>query len=149
MKLLDLATMLCSGFNLTDSQSGLCAYSRNAVQSIALSQDGTGAGSDILIRAAHNNLKIEETGIVVHYDGTHFSSKGPIRHGFDVIIFMLRLVSLKYPLWLFGILGLVFLVAAVALVLFTLHGANFTRALILIYAFEMFFLVGAGLFLSS
>jgi hypothetical protein len=62
---------------------------------------------------------------------------------------MLRLVSLKYPLWLFGILGLVFLVAAVALVLFTLQGANFTRALILIYAFEMFFLVGAGLFLSS
>jgi uncharacterized membrane protein len=146
MKLLDHATMLSSGLKVTDSQSGFRAYSRNALQSIALSQNGMGAGSEILIRVAENNLKIEETGIAVRYDGTHVSSKGPIRHGLDVIVSIMRLVSLKYPLWLFGILGLVFLFAVVILVFFTVQDSDFTRTFILLYAFGMFFLVGAGIF---
>jgi glycosyltransferase involved in cell wall biosynthesis len=146
MKLLDHATMLSSGLKVTDSQSGFRAYSRNALGSITLFQNGMGVGSEILIRAADNNLKIEETGIVVYYDGTHVSSKGPIRHGLDVIVSIMRLVSLKYPLWLFGVLGLVFLFAAVVLVFFTVQDSDFTRTFVLLYAFGMFFLVGAGIF---
>lgn len=146
MKLLDHATMFSSGLKLTDSQSGFRAYSRNAIKSLAMLQNGMGVGSEILISAADSNLKIEETGILVKYDSTHISSKGPIRHGLDVITSILRLSSLRYPLWSFGILGLVFLGAAVVLFLFALNEFNGTRAFITLYAFGMFFFMGAGLF---
>ncbi len=147
MKLLDYATMISSGLEFTDSQSGFRAYSRNAIESITLLQNGMGVGSEILIRAADNNLNIEEIGIKVHYGGASVSSKGPIRHGLDVTNSIIRLVALKYPLWLFGILGIVFLVAAAFLLLFTLQGVNITRGFLIFYAFGMFFFLGAGLFL--
>ena len=146
MKLLDQATMFGSGLKLTDSQSGFRAYSRNAIKSLSMLQNGMGVGSEILISAAENNLKIEETGILVKYDSTHISSKDPIRHGLDVITSILRISSLRYPLWLFGILGLVFLGAAVVLFLFALEEFNITSVFITLYAFGMFFFVGAGLF---
>jgi|BarGraIncu00421A_1022006.scaffolds.fasta_scaffold01218_3 glycosyltransferase involved in cell wall biosynthesis len=146
MKLLDRATMLGTGLKLTDSQSGFRTYSRNAIKSLAMLQNGMGVGSEILISAANNNLKIEETGILVKYDGTHTPSKDPIRHGLDVITSILRISSLKYPLWFFGILGLVFLGAAVVIFLFALDEFNVTRAFITLYALGMFFFVGAGLF---
>jgi len=146
MRVLDHATMLSSGVKLSDSQSGFRAYSRKALQEIDLHQNGMGVSSEIIIKAAGSNLRIEEAGIVTRYDGIHVSSKGPIRHGLDVINSIIRVVSQKHPILFFGVPGLFFLAAGVFLFLRMLEVFNLTKNLITIYAFGWLFCIAVGLF---
>ena len=146
MKVLDHATMLSSGLRLTDSQSGFRAYSRKALHAIDVNQNGMGVSSEILIRAADSNLKIREAGIVTRYDGIRDSSKGPVRHGLDVINSIVRLVAQKHPILFFGVPGLFFLAAGALLFLRALDVFNRTNNLITIYMLGWLFCVGVGLF---
>jgi glycosyltransferase involved in cell wall biosynthesis len=145
MKVLDHATMLSSGLSLTDSQSGFRAYSRKALQAIDVSHNGMGVSSEIIIKAADSKLKIGETGILTRYDGIRDSSKGPMRHGFDVINSIIRLIAQKHPLSFFGVPGL-FLLAAGALLFLRDVYARGTNNLITVYMLGWLFCVGVGLF---
>ncbi len=146
MKVLDRATMVGSGLKLTDSQSGFRAYSRKALRAIDLNQNGMGVSSEIIIRAADSNLKIEEAGIVTRYDGIHVSSTGPIRHGLDVINSIIRLVSQKHPILFFGAPGLFFFTASVLFFLRALDVFNSTKNVITLYAMGWLFCMAVGLF---
>ena len=146
MKVLDHATMLSSGLRLTDSQSGFRAYSRKALHAIDVNQNGMGVSSEIIIRAADSKLKIREAGIVTRYDGIRDSSKGPMRHGLDVINSIVRLVAQKHPILFFGVPGLFFLGAGALLFLRALEVFNRTNNLITIYMLGWLFCIGVGLF---
>jgi len=146
MKVLDRATMLSSGLRLTDSQSGFRAYSRKALHAIDVNQNGMGVSSEIIIRAADSKLKIREAGIVTRYDGIRDSSKGPVRHGLDVINSIVRVVAQKHPILFFGVPGLFFLGAGVLLFLRALDEFNRTNNLITIYMLGWLFCVAVGLY---
>lgn len=109
MKVLDSATVAGSGLKISDSQSGFRAYSKNAIQKIQIGDGGMGAGSEILIKAADNNLKITEIPIKVRYDLKGTSSKNPVAHGISVLNSIVGFVSQKRPMMFFGIPGLVVL----------------------------------------
>jgi glycosyltransferase involved in cell wall biosynthesis len=109
MKVLDTATAAGSGLNVTDTQSGFRAYSKNAIHKIRIGDGGMGAGSEILIEAADQNLKISEVPIKVRYDLKGTSSKNPIAHGFSVMNSIVGFVSQKKPMVFFGTPGLVIL----------------------------------------
>jgi glycosyltransferase involved in cell wall biosynthesis len=105
MKVLDTATNASVGLKVSDSQSGFRAYSRNAINCITLTNSDMGVGSEILIRAAENSLKISEVPIKVRYDLEDTSSKNPISHGFGVLNNIIGLVSQKRPMLFFCIPG--------------------------------------------
>jgi glycosyltransferase involved in cell wall biosynthesis len=95
-----------SGIQLTDAQSGFRAYSLLAIQKIAPVELGMGASSEILMRAAEQNLRVREVPVGVEYKDLRTSANNPIYHGLDVIFSILKYVSLRHPLLSFGTLGL-------------------------------------------
>ena len=109
MKVLDTATTI-AGTNLaiTDSQSGFRAYGRRAIEAIRISGEGMSAGSEILIQISDHRLKVAEVPIQVRYDIEGTSSENPVSHGIEVLMNIVRLISLRRPLVFFGIPGLAF-----------------------------------------
>ena len=85
MKILDGLTRFVSHLNITDSQSGFRAYSKKAIHAIQIKDTGMGAGSEILIEAVRNHLKIAEAPINVRYDIGSTSSMHPLFHGLSVV----------------------------------------------------------------
>lgn len=105
MKVLDVATNAGTGLKVSDSQSGFRAYSRNAINNLNLENADMGIGSEILFKAAENNLKITEVPIKVRYDLENTSSKNPISHGFGALNYIISLTSRRRPVLLFRLPG--------------------------------------------
>lgn len=109
MKVLDTATAASSGLRVSDTQSGFRAYSRKAIERIRIGDGGMGAGSEILMEAADQQLKICEVPITVRYDLKGTSSKNPVAHGLSVLHSIVGAASVKKPMTFFGAPGLVIL----------------------------------------
>jgi glycosyltransferase involved in cell wall biosynthesis len=114
MMVLDNFTRLAGADSNTDSQSGFRAYNKKAINLIRISGDGMSVGSEILIQAAYNNLKIAEVPIEVRYDIGETSSQHPVTHGVSVIYDLIGLISYRRPLPAFGIPG--FLLVVIGLI---------------------------------
>jgi glycosyltransferase involved in cell wall biosynthesis len=105
MKVLDTVTKAAGGINVTDSQSGFRAYGSRAIKTIRIDQSGMSAGSEILLQAKDNNLKVAEVEIHCRYDVEDASTENPISHGMWVLINLLRDMELRRPLYYFTIPG--------------------------------------------
>lgn len=66
-KLLNIVTRILFGVAVTDSQSGLKAFSRKAIEQIEIRSNGFEFCSEIVWRAKQNNLKIAEIPIEAIY----------------------------------------------------------------------------------
>ena len=111
IKVLDAFTCAFSQ-KVSDTQSGFRAYSRKAYSTIYMIEKGMGAGSEILLRAKENNLRIKEVAINVRYDtGEH--SKNPLTHGLTVLMTIVRAVSQGRPLFFFGLTGGIMLLGGI------------------------------------
>ncbi|AMD17245.1 glycosyl hydrolase [Methanobrevibacter sp. YE315] len=85
-KVLDIATNITAGTNVTDSQSGFRAFSGNTISCYKFRDPGFGIESEMLADAAENNLRILEVPITVRYDVENSSTKGPVSHGVGVLL---------------------------------------------------------------
>ncbi|MBO7159094.1 MAG: glycosyltransferase family 2 protein [Methanobrevibacter sp.] len=83
-KVLDIATNISAGINVTDSQSGFRAFSSNSRKVFRFKDTGFGIESEMLVDAAEAGLKIVEVPITVRYD-LDGSTKDPITHGVGVL----------------------------------------------------------------
>lgn len=104
-----------SGNNIYDAESGLRAYSLDALKQIVptLETEGMGMSAEILLKAAVNKLKIIEVPRKEMYpEGVATSSKNPLRHGFSVVFTILKLIVETKPLKAFGIPAVLFFIAA-------------------------------------
>lgn len=88
-QVLDIATNVSSGVNLTDSQSGFRAFSKKALNSFRFKDTGFGIESEMIADAADYNLKIVEVPITVRYD-VDGSTKNPITHGVGVLLKIIK-----------------------------------------------------------
>jgi glycosyltransferase involved in cell wall biosynthesis len=109
IKILNLATILAGSEKVSDSQSGFRAYSRRAIENIRLDGDGMSAGSEILLQAKEQGLKISDVSIVCRYDQGE-SSQNPISHGLCVLIDICIRSVYKRPLLYFLSIGVIFLI---------------------------------------
>jgi glycosyltransferase involved in cell wall biosynthesis len=66
-KVLNLATRIILGVSVTDSQSGLKAFSRNSIEKIEIRSNGFEFCSEIIWRTKQQNLKIKEIPIKAIY----------------------------------------------------------------------------------
>jgi glycosyltransferase involved in cell wall biosynthesis len=125
--ILTAITNLGSGQRSSDSQSGFRAYSSKALNELDLTEDGMSVSSEILFSISKNNLRIVEVPIDVSYFGK--AKRNPVGHGFAVFSRVLVLFSLRQPLLLFGLPGLVILGAGLILGSRVLTIYNNTQAL--------------------
>ena len=93
---------------LTDSQSGFRAYSKEVLNEINPSEMGMGISTEILIKAASKNFKISEVPIKITYHGKT-STHNPVSHGTSVIISTIKYTSIERPLVFYGIPSVIFL----------------------------------------
>ena len=108
-KVLAKMTNISSRQKLADTESGFRAYSKKALATLELKEEGMAVSSEIVSEAAGKGLKITEVPISVIYtkDG---STLNPIRHGLGVLNRILVMISERRPLLFFGIIGLIFIV---------------------------------------
>ena len=85
-RVLDIATNITSGTNVTDSQSGFRAFNGKTINCYRFRDTGFGIESEMLADAAEHDLKIVEVPITVRYDVENSSTKGPVTHGVGVLI---------------------------------------------------------------
>jgi glycosyltransferase involved in cell wall biosynthesis len=98
--------------NITDSQNGFRAYSRNALLKLTLFENGMPVSSEILLNAKQKNLTVKEVPITVRYDIGEKSSQNPLFHGAGLVSALIQFISLHHPLASYGIPGIVLLIVA-------------------------------------
>jgi len=106
---------------LTDSQSGFRAYSKNVINELNPSELGMGISTEILIKASSKNFKIVEVPIKISYFG-ETSTHNPVAHGSSVILSTIKYTSIEHPLKFYGIPSVIFLIVGA---LFTSWAINF------------------------
>lgn len=114
---------------VTDSQSGLRAYDKKAIELIYPSEDAMGVSTEILIKAAQNNLRIVEIPVTVSYEGDT-STHNPTVHGLSVLGTTLKLISIKHPMMFYGIPGFLFLTLGLSFSILALRSFSDTRTII-------------------
>lgn len=93
--------------SLTDSQSGLRAYSNRVLSELVLSESGMGVSTEILIKASNKGFNIGEVPITILYEG-ETSSQNPFTHGASVLMSTLKFMSIDHPMKFYGIPGVIF-----------------------------------------
>ncbi len=94
---------------LTDSQSGFRAYSKQVINELSPSELGMGISTEILIKASSKNFKIVEVPIKIIYSGDT-STHNPVSHGSSVLLSTIKYTSIEHPLKFYGIPSVIFLI---------------------------------------
>ncbi|MBF4467779.1 MAG: glycosyltransferase family 2 protein [Methanobrevibacter arboriphilus] len=113
-KVLDKATNISSGLNITDSQSGFRAFSKKTIPFFKLNDSGFGIESEMLSDAAEAGIKVVEVPITVRYD-LNGSTENPITHGVGVLLKIIKDMELRRPLIYFTLPGfIIFLIGIIS-----------------------------------
>jgi len=104
---LDQATVAAGHVKVADTQSGFRAYSKNAVESLEVTEFGMGVGSEILMKA--EGLRLAEVPVGCKYKGVKGSAYNPITHALSVLGTIVTLVGERHPMTFLGLPGLVLL----------------------------------------
>jgi glycosyltransferase involved in cell wall biosynthesis len=107
-RVLTVLSNLGSRVKLTDSQSGLRAFSIKAVQAFSFVEGGLSVESEMQFLANKAGLRTTEIPISVSYYGK--PKRSPLAHGVGVLNSIMALISRRIPLFFFGIPGLVMLI---------------------------------------
>jgi glycosyltransferase involved in cell wall biosynthesis len=111
---LDGATNLSSGLNITDSQSGFRAFATYTIPAFRFTKTGFSIESEMLMDAAEKDFKIMEVQIGVSYDnntnGSSIHTKNPLSHGLGVLVKILQDMEFRRPLYYFTLPGLVLII---------------------------------------
>ncbi len=111
---LDKATNLNGGLNITDSQSGFRAFARHSLPAFRFSSSDFGIESEMLTDAANAGLRIKEVEINVRYD-VNGSTKNPVSHGMGVLVKIINDLKFKKPLYYFTLPGTLIILLGVIL----------------------------------
>ena len=99
-----------TNLKVTDSQSGFRAYSKEAINLIRPTESGMAVSTEILVKISNNGLSMAEVPITVSYIGDT-STEHPVTHGTHVIGSTLKYVSIKHPMYFYGIPGILFFIS--------------------------------------
>ena len=117
---LDKATNMNSGIQVTDSQSGFRAFAGYTKDIFHFNSNGMAIESEMLSDAGKAGLRIKEVEIGVRYDVGH-STENPIRHGLMVLLKILKDMEFNRPLYYFTIPGIALGTGGIYMGLFFLH----------------------------
>ncbi|MGB9728107.1 MAG: glycosyltransferase family 2 protein [Nitrososphaeria archaeon] len=115
--------------NITDAQSGYRVYSRRAIEAVKPSESGMGASTEILMKAKEHDLKIIELPVKIKYEKGS-SKQNPIYHGLDVMLSIVKHMSIRHPLIFYGIPGTIAMLISLFFWIWTLQEFAATRQII-------------------
>ncbi len=116
-----------SGLDISDSQSGFRAFSKRAVRSIKIMDDGMGATLEVIQQAAALGLRVEEVPVVIRYRGLETSTYNPIRQGLGLLLKLADLIGWRRPLVSFGVPAAASLIVSMVFTVKLLRIFNLTR----------------------
>lgn len=114
---------------ITDTQSGLRAYSKKVLEAITPSDFGMGVSTEILIKANSKKFKIKEVPIVVLY-GKDTSTHNATSHGISVILSTIKFISIEKPISFYGLPGLTLFGIGLFFIFWTIQEFTVTREII-------------------
>jgi hypothetical protein len=79
---------------------------------------GMGASVEILVKATEKGLSIAEVPIRIRYEEK--AARNPVYHGTDVVLSLVKHLSIRHPLLFYGIPGFILLVVGLGFGLYTL-----------------------------
>jgi len=120
IKILDKATNLNSGLQISDIQSGFRSFARHTLPAFKFKSNGIAIESEMLMDAANAGFRIKEVGIGVRYD-EDCSSENPIKHGLKVLVNVIHDMELNRPLYYFTLPGAIFIIIGLVM------GLNFLQ----------------------
>jgi len=123
-KILNIVT---SVKDVMDTQSGFRAYSRRVIESIQPTEMGFAVDSEILYKASELGLKIVEVPVGVEYRVPRPSKRGPVLHALDVLLGMVKHLSMRHPLLFYGLPGAISFLIALMSEIILIHLFNLTR----------------------
>lgn len=97
---------------LTDSECGFRAFSRRAISTLKLKENGMAVSAETVAEAARQNLKVAEVPVSVTYRKDS-STHNPVAHGLGVFTRILVMISERMPLFFFGIAGGILIVLGI------------------------------------
>lgn len=144
-----LITGLASnGLEVTDAQSGFRAYSKQALESLVLTEEGMGVSTEILLKAGENGLSVAEVPVSISYDEVS-STHNPLVHGLGVILSTVKHLSMRRPLLFYGVPGFISLMTAFFFGVWTLQIYAATRRIVTNIALIAFGATMIGLMLIT
>lgn len=98
------STNILSNKKLSDSESGFRAFSRKAIDSLELRENGMAVSAETVAEASRRGLNVTEVPISITYtkDG---STLNPLAHGLEVLTRVITMISQRRPLFFFGLGG--------------------------------------------
>ena len=110
IKIITATINSATNLKVTDSQSGFRAYSKAAIDLIHPSESGMSVSTEILLQISNNGLSLAEVPITVSYSG-NTSTENPVTHGTHVIASTLKYVSIKHPMYFYGLPGVLIFIS--------------------------------------
>jgi glycosyltransferase involved in cell wall biosynthesis len=97
---------------LTDSECGFRAFSRKAIATLDLRENGMAVSAETVAEAIRKNLRVTEVPISVKYNKDS-STLNPVTHGFGVFTRILVMISEGKPLFFFGLFGAIVVILGI------------------------------------
>jgi glycosyltransferase involved in cell wall biosynthesis len=116
---LNIVTNLTSGVNLSDTQSGFRAFSREAIEQLCFRKAGFSLESEMQFLVCDHKLRVMEVPIQVVYADP--PKRNPYKHGMQVVNGVLQLVGQTRPLLFFTAGGLATLLVGLTLGAYIIH----------------------------
>jgi hypothetical protein len=88
---------------------------------------GFAVDSEILYKASELGLKIVEVPVGVEYRVPRPSKRGPVLHALEVLLGMVKHLSMRHPLLFYGLPGVISLLIALVSGLILIHSFNLMR----------------------
>ena len=124
IKVITTASNLSSNLNITDTQSGFRAFSREALKKLRFESEGMELSIEMLDDADEKNIIVKEVPTKMRYDVPKGSNFTAISHGFTVFSYALISLSQKKPILVLGIPGVGLLATGTALGLRAINGVS-------------------------
>lgn len=126
-KVISHSVNILSRDKLSDSESGFRAFSKKAISTLELKENGMAISAETVAEVSKQELKVAEVPISITYRGDT-STLNPLAHGLGVFTRILVMISERKPLFFFGLGGTVLIILGLiagirVLQLFSAHGA--------------------------
>ena len=103
-KVLLYSTRVLSGKRLSDTESGFRVFSKKAITTLQLKENGMAVSAETIAEAAKRRLKVTEVPISITYTKDS-STLNPLAHGLEVLVRIIAMISERRPLFFFGLSG--------------------------------------------
>jgi glycosyltransferase involved in cell wall biosynthesis len=119
-RLISGSVKVLSHDQLTDTECGFRAFSRKAISTLNLKENGMAVSAETVAEAARKNLKVVEVPVSVAYNRDS-STLNPVAHGLGVMTKIVVMISERKPLFFFGLAGTLLIIVGLIAGIFALQ----------------------------